>query len=362
MGYLTLSTEQFAGNPARTFRHGLVLTLLALLTVGLGGCVTSTTGLQAVAPGVTTGSSSSIADIVEPISAYAVLTADPTPTPTPDPDEKTYVTVSTGGARANLRSGPNTSFAILAKGNAGESFEVASKTEAGDWFEVVLNPRNNPANPGDTAWVSADIVTVGGSAPVPISASDALLTQDLAAEWSVDWTCSSERCPLKECTADVTAIVNREANGGYLPVEHTVTWADECFNTDAWTFDVNQLTGEERTGEADTNFLYSYWLGAQPGEANGVYPLGETEGVVVYCSGPHEVTLEEGGGWTTVYEGNTCHDVNTGMLVYMAYTKRWFFTGEFEGKTYDKAYFGDSEKLEQKLVETTALVDLVEKK
>ena len=32
-----------------------------------------------------------------------------------------------------------------------------------------------------------------------------------------------------------------------------------CFNTDAWTFEVEQTTGKERNGEADDNFLYSYW-------------------------------------------------------------------------------------------------------
>ena len=82
---------------------------------------------------------------------------------------------------------------------------------------------------------------------------------------------------------------------------------------------------------------------------------------MVYCTGPEKVEIEEGGGWTTVYEGNTCHDVETGMLVYMNYVKRWLFSGDFEGKTYDRAYFGDSERLVQQLTDTTAPVALVDK-
>ena len=141
-----------------------------------------------------------------------------------------------------------------------------------------------------------------------------------------------------------------------------MTWDDSCFSTDAWTFEVNQKTGEERTGEAEQNFLYSYWMGANPGDAVGVFPLGGGEGVEVFCSGPHSVEIEEGGGWTTIYEGNTCHDINTGMLVYMNYVKRWLFTGDYDGKTYARAFFGDSEKLEQRLVEANVPMAIVEEK
>jgi hypothetical protein len=161
----------------------------------------------------------------------------------------------------------------------------------------------------------------------------------------------------------VDAVVNRQAAGGFLPIEHTVTWDEACFSTDAWTFEVDQVTGAERTGEAKQNFLYSYWLGANPGKAMGVLPLGKTDqGVSVYCSGPHTVEIEEGGGWTTVYQGNTCHDVETGMLVFLNYTKRWLFTGDYDGKTYTRAFFGDVERMEQRLLNTSAPVSLVVKR
>ena len=195
-----------------------------------------------------------------------------------------------------------------------------------------------------------------------LAEGEALLPADLNANWKVDWSCDSDRCDVKKCSADVAAQVTRPVSNGYLPVEHKVTWADACFNTDAWTFEVDQTTGKERSGEASDNFLYGYWLGAKPGDANGVLPMQDGRGVMVYCSDPQKVEIEEGGGWTTVYEGSTCHDVKTGMLVYMNYVKRWLFTGEFEGKTYDKAYFGDSEKLEQRLVDTNVALDYATKK
>ena len=74
--------------------------------------------------------------------------------------------------------------------------------------------------------------------------------------------------------------------------------------------------------------------------------------MAVWCSGPYKVELNEGNGWTSVYQGNTCHDVRTGMLVLLSYTKRWLYTGEFDGNTYDKAYFGDNETLVQRLSDT----------
>jgi hypothetical protein len=114
-----------------------------------------------------------------------------------------------------------------------------------------------------------ELVRLAGEGEVPVVAAgaDVLLKPDLAAEWAVKWKCDSERCQIKECAAEVKAVVNRPASGGYLPIEHTVTWDDACFSTDAWTFEVDQVTGKERTGEAEQNFLYGYWLGAKPGDA-----------------------------------------------------------------------------------------------
>lgn len=348
-------------------RHLWVASLLLVAVLLLGGCASSTLNLQSLSATRSTSlAPASMADVIEPVSAYQPPPTLATPTPTAasgEEKERSLVTINTQGVRVNLRSGPGTTFAILVKANPGESYELLGKSDDGRWLQVALPPSRDGATTAKDAWVSADLVRTGGSAAnVPVTVNEILLEPDLQAAWNVDWSCNSDRCDVKQCSADVTAQVNRQPTGGFLPVEHTVTWADECFNSDAWTFEVDQVTGVERSGEADDNFLYGYWLGAKPGAANGVYPVDETRGVVVYCSGPNEVEIEEGGGWTTVYEGSTCHDTATGMLVYMNYSKRWLFSGDFEGRTYERAYFGDSEKLEQRLTETNAGLAFVIKK
>ncbi len=282
----------------------------------------------------------------------------PIPTPTVEPE--LTVIVDTGGARANIRSGPDTTFPIIGKGNNGEAYEVIATSEDNSWWQIcciTIGADGLPFVAADdedaTGWVADSVVRPAGEAE-GISISRPIFQGDLTAEWDVDWACSSERCEVKQCGATVQASVNRATEQQLLPVEHQVAWDDTCFDSDSWVFEVNQFTGRERTGEYEDNFLYSYWLGREPGEANGVYRLPNDNAVAVYCSGPHEVEIEEGAGWTSVYEGNTCHDVRTGMLVYLTYNKRWLFTGEFEGETYERAYFGDFETLEQKLVESNA--------
>ena len=350
----------------RHLQHSPLFALFSLLLIALlfGGCASAANLQSMAAPASQAPAPAGLEDVVAPLGEYVVVTSPlAAPTATPEAaEEKQYVTVI-AQPRANLRSGPTTTSSIVAKVNPGGALELVGQSEDERWYQVVPPSGVEAAE----AWISADLVRLGGSAAdVPVlaavSAEDALLPADLSANWSVDWSCNSDRCEVKQCNADVTAAVTREVANGYLPVEHKVTWADECFNTDAWTFEVNQVTGAERSGEASDNFLYGYWLGAEPGEANGVFPLDGDRGVLVYCSDEQQVEIEEGGGWTTVYAGNTCHDVKTGMLVYMNYTKRWLFTGDFEGKTYDRSYFGDSEKLEQRLVDTNAELAFAEKK
>ncbi len=310
----------------------------------------------------------SIQEVIEPIAAYAAVTPEsasplPTPTATPESNKPLRVTI-TSQIRANLRSGPATTFEIVGKANPGLTFEVLDQSEDGRWYKVAANLPGVDGELLESGWVATELVGIPGAdgSFLPV-VENALLDDTLAARWAVHWECESDRCPIRQCDAEVDAVVNRQAAGGFLPIEHTVTWDEACFSTDAWTFEVDQVTGAERTGEAKQNFLYSYWLGANPGTAMGVLPLGDTDqGVSVYCSGPHAVEIEEGGGWTTVYQGNTCHDVETGMLVFLNYTKRWLFTGDYDGKTYTRAFFGDVERMEQRLLSTSAPVSLVVKR
>ena len=46
----------------------------------------------------------------------------------------------------------------------------------------------------------------------------------------------------------------------------------------------------------------------------------------------------------------------------LTYNKQWLYSGEFEGQTYDHAYFGDFETLQQVLTSASAELAFVEKK
>jgi len=295
--------------------------------------------------------------LISSISEYV----SPTPIPTPEPS--TTVIVNTNGARANIRSGPGLDFPIVAKGYPGDAFEVLSRSGDQAWWQIccITNADGATTTTADESWVAASVVRVAGDGE-DVAISQQLLRPDLAGSWEVDWQCGSDRCEVKQCAAAVEASANDTSGQQLLTIDHEVVWDDSCFATDSWIFEVNQLNGRERTGQYEENFLYGYWLGSNPGEANGVYTLPDDQAVAVWCSGPHTVEIEEGAGWTTVYEGNTCHDVRTGVLVVLSYNKRWLFSGEFEGQSYDRAYFGDNETLRQRLTDTNLELSFVQRR
>ena len=348
---------------AQPFLKRVLFVLLLLGGALLAGCAMQfPVATPSAAPAMISPPPDTFGGLVKNINDYLL----PSPTPTPEPG--TTVVVNTNGSRANVRSGPGLSFPIVGKAQPNEAFEVRSRSADNQWWEVccvqtgvVTTATVTTTNvTTTTGWLANSVVRAGGEGDVPVA--EQLLNADLTAEWQVDWQCGSERCEVKSCNATVEANVSRTPAQQLLPIEHQVVWDDTCFATDSWVFDVNQFSGKERTGEYENNFLYGYWLGRGPGQANGVYELDDERAAAITCSGPHTVEIEEGGGWTTVYEGNTCHDVRTGMLVLLSYNKRWLFTGEFEGQSYERAYFGDNETLEQHLVDTNVELQFVEKR
>lgn len=370
MSELFLSVRAFFGRSFSVRPIWRISSAMILLLLVLAACT--------AAPGTTANLASFAtpqADLpIESVLNYEVAFPSPTPgptesLPTPTPsaeEEKQYAVVITTNARANLRDAASTSATIVGKGNPGDTFEVIDQTDDAQWYQVCC-----VAGTDKSGWVAASVVRItsepGAVVNTSISTSsvqtdtETLLNSDLTATWSVAWQCGSERCTVKQCSATVDASVERPNNTQWLPVEHNVVWDKTCFSTDNWVFDVDRTTGKERTGEYENNFLYSYWLGADPGEASGVFPLENGQGVLVHCGEPQEVEISEGGGWTSVYNGVTCHDLRTGMLVYMRYDKRWLFSGDFDGQKYDRAFFGDTETLEQKLVESNIQLSYVQK-
>lgn len=263
--------------------------------------------------------------------------------------------VNTEGSRANVRSGPDLDSPIVAKANPNDTFNVVGQSADGEWWQIccIAGPGDADGEASENAWLASVVVEIDGNAEAaPVV--EPLLPDELSSSWMVDWRCGSDRCEVRQCSANIVATMGEDAEPGeqWLQVEHDVTWEDECFSTDSWVFEVDRFTGKERSGEFIDNFLYNYWLGEQPGPATNVYTFEDGRKVAVWCSGPHEVEIEEEGGWTTVYQGDTCHDVSTGELVSLSYTKRWLFSGEYDGQQYERAYFGDYETLEQYLSDT----------
>jgi hypothetical protein len=351
-----MSIKQSCSSPSHLYQYGLFFGFGLLALLLLAACTPNSpiANIAVPQPDPFNGAIDSIAN-------YAL------PTPVPTTDAPLSVVVSTQGARANVRSGPGTSFPIIGKATPGQAFEVVSKSGDNTWWEVCClaaqseNGSNQRSSAEVKGWIAASVVRLAGEGE-DVAISKPLFDPELTTQWQVDWQCGSERCEIKECSATVAAKVSRAPSQQMLSVEHEVTWEDKCFDTDSWVFEINQYTGQERSGEYKDNFLYSYWLGSRPGAANGVFKLDNGQTALVYCSGPHKVEIEEGGGWTTVYEGNTCHDIRTGMLVYLSYNKQWLFTGEHEGEKHERAYFGDFETLEQKLVETNVELLFVKKR
>lgn len=281
----------------------------------------------------------------------------------PDLDVRSTVnvtaTVSTSGRRANVRSGPGLEYQVLTAAPPGTIFDVVAKNDAGDWWQVCCIEREgdgeNADEPSALAWLADIVVTLEGDLEtIPIY--DSLFNEVLGATWDVQWQCGSERCEIQSCNATVEATVNNVEGQQWLQVDHAVTWDETCFSTDEWVFEVNRFSGTERNGQDEENFLYRYWIGPQSEKPNAIYRLDDGRQIAAYCSGAHTVELEEGDSWSTIYEGETCHDIRTGLLLALSYEKRWLFTGEFEGTTYEREYFGDFEMLTQGLVDTSANV------
>ncbi len=332
----------------RTFT---VLAAMAACVLLLSACVATLPAetSEAVATGAVQN------ERLESIADYTL------PTPEPLITAEVSAVISTEGSRANIRSGPSLDAPIVAKANPGDTYSVTGQSPEGDWWQIccVRGPADAEGEATEPAWISSAVADLDGNADaIPVIAP--LLPDDVQATWQVDWTCGSERCEVRECSATIQAAANGTTDEQWLQVEHDVTWADSCFEPDNWVFEVDRFTGKERSGEYVDNFLYNYWLGVQPGPATNVYTLADGRKVAVWCAGPHEFELEESGGWTTVYAGSTCHDVRTGELVSLNYTKRWLYTGEYEGQQYERAYFGDYETLDQYLLDTNVELFFVE--
>ncbi len=324
--------------------------LTALLALALSACVTTLPTTPADEAGATDTRLADLAGFKLP-EPEAVIVPD------------VNAVVNTEGSRANVRTGPELDSPIIAKANPGDEFKVTGKSADGEWYQVccVRGPSDAEGAATEPAWIAATVVDLDGNADaVPVI--QAIMPETIEAAWRFDWSCVSEipgRCPEPSvCSGQVNATSEPGGDAQWLQVNHAITWDEDCFEPeDPTIYEVDRYTGKERRGELLDYFIFNYWMGVQPGPATDVYMLDDGRHVAVWCSGPHELEIEESGGWTTVYKGNTCHDVRSGILVSLDYTKRWLFTGQSGEQNYERAYFGDYEAYQQRL--TDANVDLL---
>jgi hypothetical protein len=320
--------------------------LLALLLMGallLSACVATMPVAEETSQSQPPLSDQRLTDIAD----YTLPTAEPVIVP------DVTALVVTEDARANIRSGPALDAPITAKANPGDSFQVTGRSDDGEWWRIccVAGAADEGDEATESAWLSSVVVEVEGNTEA-VAVIEPLLPQDLSANWQVEWTCGSERCEIKECVGTINASTTESGSDQWLQVEHSVTWTDGCFEDDSWVFEVDRFSGSERSGAFVDDFRYNYWLGVQPGPATNVFTFEDGRQVAVWCGADQEFDVPVGDGWVNAVQGSTCHDVRSGELVYISYTTRWLYSGEYEGQNYERAYFGDYETLEQYLVDT----------
>ncbi len=335
--------------------HWLPIVVMLIVVGGLSACTMPAPAQQPSTSDTPTPANTRLTDI----SDYALPTAQPVIVP----DVSALVT--TEGARANVRSGPALDSPIVAKANPGDAYKVTGKSADGEWWQIccVQGPSDKAGKPTETAWVAKVVIKVDGNADV-VPVINPLLPSDVQASWQVDWKCPSSGCKVKECAATISATTNSAKNAQqWLDVSFSTKWDNDCAQGEPWSFQVDRYSGKERSGQYKDIFFSNYWAGEQPGPATNVYTLDNGKKVAVWCSGPYkmDLPLAQDHSWTELYQGTTCHDVRTGLLVAQSYTIRYLYTGEYNGQKYDHAYFGNYETYDQHIVDTNVDLDYINK-
>lgn len=258
-------------------------------------------------------------------------------------------TVTIRNRRVNIRSGPGTNFSVVTVVEQGTVLDIAGSNENQSWWQICCVTAGEET--GQSGWVANSVVTVQGNGQeTPVTG--ALFTPEDTAAWTVTYACESERCAVQQCTGGMHINASKLIQRRWMEFDRSVEWEAGCGENTYWLHQIDNNSGEERYPPEIDSPLFRYWIGALPGDANALFFLSERP-IHVYCSGPYTYETDEGEGWTTVYTGNTCHDVRTGTLISMAYERRWLFSGEFDGKSYTNEFFGDRELYELQLAETT---------
>ena len=317
----------------RHLGQGLLVVVLLGVIVSLSAChAISATPVQQRESGAASGQQARLTDI-------ASLDI---PLPTTTTMTSTTALVIVKNARANIRSGPGLGYSVVAKAKPGDVFGVSAKSGIRSGGKsaasmVLMRATENPAGwpilwskfrvPRNRWQLRPDVVP-----------------DKLTAQWAVNWQCIStnQNCKVPECSATIDAKSDSPAQQPWQKISYGVTWDKSCasaMETPDWALEVNKYSGQERTQAYHGDFVYDYWAGAQPGAATHVYTMDDGRKVVVHCSGLQTKEFPEQQGWLTVYEGQSCHDIATGLLVTLSYTKQWLYSGKLGDQTYRSSLF-----------------------
>lgn len=277
-----------------------------------------------------------------PTTATATATAAAALSPTATPTPAAVAVVRS--QRINLRGGPGTEFDVLGSAAQGQRLAVLGSNADATWWQVCCA--------GDRpGWASSSVVTVQGDAQA-IPVVTPLMPDDLAATWAVRWECHAEGCKQEECLGQSQAQTLRARTPRWLEVKREATWQSDCGEREEWLTEVDRYTGQERPASSNPP-LFAIWAGANPGPESKRIDLLERT-LSLWCTETRTQETPQSDGWTVLFEGQACYDRAAGVLATLQYTKRWLFSGEFGGQTYERQYFGDYEVYQQVLTSANA--------
>lgn len=236
-------------------------------------------------------------------------------------------------------------FDVVGTASQGTALDVFGSNSDRTWWQVCC------VN-GKPGWVSQVVAAFqGDSSTVPIVSP--LMPDDLEATWAVRWECHAEGCVQEECLGESQANTLQVRSIRWLEVKREATWVEECGEREEWIAQVDRYTGQEQQAQGGDAPLFNIFAGVNPGPENRSIDLLDRR-LSLWCTDKRTKEVEQGKGWTVVFEGEACYDRQSGVLTTMQYVKRWLFSGDFEGKSYDRQYFGDYEVYQQILTGTNA--------
>ncbi len=255
-------------------------------------------------------------------------------------------TVTVKNSRVNIRSGPGLEHQPIQTVSTGTVFTTSGSTSNGWWRICCFQGVNeDPDQPTLPAWVSGRVVEASADA-VALPILETLFPPNVSAVWDVDYQCGSDRCVERVCTAEMIATERDDLDSFWLIIDREVIWANDCGENTTLRHQLDRFDGKDLyTGQTEV-FLVDYWHGADSGPTNSIFTLSDDRKVAAWCDNQLTDEVPQENGWVNTYVGAACYDVRTGILLSMNYIKRWFYSGEFEGEIYDRAYLGDFEVYE----------------